>query len=241
MGDCHLCGMSDLPPVLVCKRCMDNLAFTALNQGFAMKLYTAHRAPSPRRVLMFLVEKNITGIEMVNMDLNGGEHRKPEYLAKSPLAKVPALELDDGRVITETRAICTLLEGRFPEPNLMGIDGDERGFIEMADRQVELYLLGGIANAIRHSHPGLAALEKPQFPEFGRSQSEKVREVARGFDQRLQSQSFIAGERFTIADITAFCALEFARGLMKFVPGDEGMTALQAWRDRINERPSARA
>ncbi len=117
-----------------------------------MKLYTAHRAPSPRRVLMFLVEKNITGIEMVNMDLNGGEHRQPEYLAKSPLAKVPALELDDGRVITETRAICTLLEGRFPEPNLMGVDGDERGFIEMADRQVELYLLGGIANAIRHSH-----------------------------------------------------------------------------------------
>ncbi|MFN8956068.1 MAG: glutathione S-transferase N-terminal domain-containing protein, partial [Burkholderiales bacterium] len=87
-----------------------------------MKLYTAHRAPSPRRVLMFLVEKNITGIEMVNMDLNGGAHRTPEYLAKSPLAKVPALELDDGRVITETRAICTLLEGRFPEPNLMGVD-----------------------------------------------------------------------------------------------------------------------
>ncbi len=77
-----------------------------------MKLYTAHRAPSPRRVLMFLVEKNITGIEMVHLDLNGGEHRQPEYLAKSPLAKVPALELHDGRVITETRAICTLLEGR---------------------------------------------------------------------------------------------------------------------------------
>jgi glutathione S-transferase len=209
-------------------------------KGKTMKLYTAHRAPSPRRVLMFLIEKNITGIEMVNMDLNGGEHRTPEYLAKSPLAKVPALELDDGRVITETRAICTLLEGRYPEPNLMGVDGDERGFIEMADRQVELYLLGGIANAIRHSHPGLAALEKPQFPEFGRSQAEKVRDVAQGFDQRLQSQPFIAGERFTIADITAFCALEFARGLMKFVPGDEGMHALQAWRDRMNERPSAK-
>jgi glutathione S-transferase len=121
----------------------------------------------------------------------------------------------------------------------MGV-GDERGFIEMADRQVELYLLGGIANAIRHSHPGLAALEKPQFPEFGRSQAEKVRDVARGFDQRLQTQPWIAGERFTIADITAFCALEFARGLMKFVPGDEGMSALQAWRDRMNERPSAK-
>jgi glutathione S-transferase len=231
--------MPEIQRVLVSAKQGANLIIPPLNQGHTMKLYSAHRAPSPRRVLMFLVEKNITGIEMVNMDLNGGEHRTPEYLAKSPLAKVPALELDDGRVITETRAICTLLEGRYPEPNLMGI-GDERGFIEMADRQVELYLLGGIANAIRHSHPGLAALEKPQFPEFGRSQAEKVRDVARGFDQRLQSQPFIAGERFTIADITAFCALEFARGLMKFVPGDEDMPALQAWRDRMNERPSAK-
>jgi len=108
----------------------------------------------------------------------------------------------------------------------------------MADRQVELYLLGGIANAIRHSHPGLAALEKPQFPEFGRSQAEKVREVARGFDQRLQSQPFIAGERFTIADITAFCAIEFAR-LLKWRPADEGLPHLAAWRDRIAARPSA--
>jgi glutathione S-transferase len=232
--------MPEIQRVLVSAKQSANLNIPPPKQGHTMKLYTAHRAPSPRRVLMFLVEKNITGIQMVNMDLNGGEHRTPDYLAKSPLAKVPALELDDGRVITETRAICTLLEGRYPEPNLMGVDGDERGFIEMADRQVELYLLGGIANAIRHSHPGLAALEKPQFPEFGRSQAEKVRDVARGFDLRLQSQPYIAGERFTIADITAFCALEFARGLMKFVPGDEGMTALQAWRDRMNERPSAR-
>ena len=206
-----------------------------------MKLYSAYRAPNPRRVLMFLAEKNITSLEVIQVDLGKDEHRSASFMAKSPLAKVPALELDDGRVITETRAICTLLEGRYPEPNLMGVDGDERGFIEMADRRVELYLLGGIANAIRHSHPGLAALEKPQFPEFGRSQADKVREVARWFDQSLQSQPWIAGERFTIADITAFCALEFARGLMKFVPGDEGMSALQAWRDRMNERPSAKA
>ena len=206
-----------------------------------MKLYTAHRAPSPRRVLMFLVEKNITNIEMVNMDLNGGEHRQPEYLAKSPLAKVPALELDDGRVITETRAICTLLEGRYPEPNLMGVDGDERGFIEMADRQVELYLLGGIANAIRHTHPGLAPLEQPQFPEYGQSQAGKLPDLLRVFEVELASRPYWAGERFTIADITAFCAIEFARGLMKFRPSDAGLMHLQDWRDRINARPSAKA
>ncbi len=205
-----------------------------------MKLFSAHRAPSPRRVLMFMAEKAITGIEIVNMDLNSGEHRQPDYLAKSPLAKVPALQLDDGRVLTETRAICTWLEGRWPEHNLMGVDADERAFIEMADRRVELYLMGGMANCIRHTHPGLAALEKPQFPEFGRSQGEKVREIARWFDQQLQSQPWIAGDRFTIADITAFCAVEFAR-LMKFNPGEEGLHALQAWRDRVAERPSAKA
>ncbi len=206
-----------------------------------MKLYTAHRAPSPRRVLMFLVEKNINGLEMVHVDLNQGEHRTADYLAKSPLAKVPALELDDGRVLTETRAICTYLEGLVPEPNLMGVDAEERAFIEMADRRVELYLLGGIANCIRHTHPGLAALEQPQFPEFGQSQGEKVRALAVWFDQLLQQQPWMAGERFTIADITAFCALEFARGLMKFSPAQAGLTALQAWRERVQSRPSARA
>ena len=124
-----------------------------------MKLYVSPRAPSPRRVLMFLVEKGITGIDLVHIDLNAHEHKREAYLAKSPLAKVPALELDDGRVLTETRAICTYLEGLYPEPNLMGVDFDERAFIEMADRRVEHYLLASIANAIRHTHPGLAPLE----------------------------------------------------------------------------------
>lgn len=205
-----------------------------------MQLYTAHRAPSPRRVLMFLAEKAITGLTLVEVDLNQGAHRSPAFLAKSPLAKVPALELDDGRVLTETRAICTYLEGLHPEPNLMGVDFEECAFIEMADRRVEFYLLGGIANCIRHTHPGLAVLESPQFPAFGQSQGDKVRVLAQWFDQQLQQQPWMAGERFTIADITAFCALEFARGLMKFVPGEAGLAALQAWRDRVNARPSAR-
>lgn len=100
---------------------------------------------------------------------------------KSPLAEVPALELDDGRVLTETRAICTYLEGLYPEPNLMGVNSEERAFIEMADRRAELYLLAGIANTVRHAHPGLAPLEQPQFPDFGHSQAQKVREVASWF------------------------------------------------------------
>ena len=102
------------------------------------------------------------------------------------------------------------------------------------------YLLGGFANCIRHTHPGLASLEQPQFPDFGHSQGDKVRDVARWLDGELANQPYVAGARFTIADITTFIALEFARGLMKFSPGEEGMLHLQAYRDRWMDRPSAK-
>lgn len=204
-----------------------------------MKLYVSPYAPNPRRVAMFIAEKGITGIESIQVDLTAGEQKSEAFRAKNPLARTPALELDDGRVLAESRAICSYLEGLFPEPNLMGEGFEERAFIEMADRRAELHLLLGIANCVRHTHPALAVLEQPQFPEFGTSQGEKMLEKARWFDSVLASQPYIAGERFTVADITAFCALEFARGLMKFKPGAVGLAHLQAWRDRIAERPSA--
>jgi glutathione S-transferase len=205
-----------------------------------MKLYVSQRAPNPRRVLMFIAEKGITGIETVQIDLGKGEHRAGDFVARNPMAQVPVLELDDGRSLGETRAICTYLEGMHPQPNLMGEGFEERAFIEMADRRCELQLFLKIANCIRHTHPGLAMLEQPQFGEFGAAQGEKMRDTAHWLDGVLARQEFVAGSRFTIADITAFCALEFARGLMKFRPGEEGMANLQAWRDRIAERPSAK-
>jgi glutathione S-transferase len=205
-----------------------------------MKLYVSPRAPNPRRVLMFLVEKNINGLALINIDLNAQQHKSAEYRAKSPLARVPALELDDGRVLTETRAICTFMEGRVPEPNLMGRTAEERAFIEMADRRVEWQLMLPMANSIRHTHPGLAPLEKPQFPDFGQSQAAKAMEAAAWLDGELQRQPWVAGDRFTIADITAFCAVEFAR-LMRFKPSEAGLHAMQDWRDRVAARPSALA
>jgi glutathione S-transferase len=189
---------------------------------------------------MFMAEKGISGIPLIAVDLNQGEHYGAAFRTKSPLAKVPALELDDGRVLTETRAICTYLEGLHPDNNLMGEGFEERAFIEMADRRVEWTLLLGIANGVRHTHPGLAPLEQPQFGDFGRSQAEKVKEAAKVFDQLMQTQAWMAGPRFTIADITAFCALEFGRALLKFNLADNGLHALQAWRDRMAERPSAK-
>jgi glutathione S-transferase len=122
----------------------------------------------------------------------------------------------------------------------MSEGAEERAFIEMADRQVELYLFGAIANCIRHSHPGLA-LEQPQFDDYGRSQGEKVRKVARWLDDLLSRQPYVAGERFTVADITLLCALDFAKGLMRFRPGEEGLGQLQAWRERMAERPALQA
>ncbi|USX16904.1 glutathione S-transferase family protein [Oxalobacteraceae bacterium OTU3CAMAD1] len=204
-----------------------------------MKFYTSSRTPNPRRVAMFMAEKGLADVEQVQIDLSTGQNRGAEFLEKNPFGRVPVLELDDGRLLSETRAICSWLEGYAPEPNLMGEGYDERAFIEMTDRRVELHLFFGIANCVRHTHPGLAVLEQPQFADFGASQGEKMRETARWLDRTLASQPFVAGQRFTIADITAFCALEFARGLMKFRPSAEGMPHLQAWRDRIAERPSA--
>lgn len=205
-----------------------------------MQLHYAPRAPNPRRVQMFMAEKNISGITLVPVNLNQGEHLAAAFRAKSPLAKVPALELIDGRVLTETRAICTYLEGLHPKPNLMGVDFEERAFIEMADRRAEWTLLLGIANAVRHTHPGLAPLESPQFADFGQSQKGKLAQNAAVFDQLLQAQAWMAGPRFTIADITAFCALEFGRALLKLSPAELGLHALQEWRDRMAARPSAK-
>ena len=203
-----------------------------------MKLLTSPGAPNPRRVAMFLAEKKISGITLVPVDLNALEHQSAAFLAKSPMARVPALELDDGRVLTETRAICTYLEGLYPSPNLMGIDAEERAFIEMADRRVEWHFMLPVANCVRHTHPGLAPLEVPQFPDFGQAQAPKVMAFATWLDQALQRQPWVAGERFTVADITAFCTLEFAR-LMRFKADRAGLTALQDWRNRMAARHSA--
>lgn len=203
-----------------------------------MKLYVSPRAPNPRRVEMFIVEKNIPNIALVSLNLAQQEHKEATYRAISPMAQVPALELPDGRVLTETRAICTYLEGLYPDINLMGETVEERAFIEMADRRVEWLLLLGIMNWVRHTHPGMATVESQQFTDFGHMQSQKVREMAQWYDGLLQRQEWIAGDRFTIADITAFSAIEFAR-VVKFRPANEGLADLQAWRDRIAERSSA--
>lgn len=196
------------------------------------------RAPNPKRVCMFIAEKGLDSIQSIAVDLNAGAHREQDFLSRNPLARVPVLELDDGRFISESRAICTWLEGVYPQPNLMGEGADERAFIEMYDRYVEWYILLPTAQWVRHAHPGLVALENPQFPDFAQNQAAKRDLGLAWLEQQLGKYPWVAGERFTIADITAFCAIEFSR-VMKFKPGDAGYVNIQRWRDELAARPSA--
>lgn len=203
-----------------------------------MKLHVAGRAPNPERVLMFMAEKGIQDIEVLQVDLMRAEQRRPAFLALNPLAQVPVLQLDDGRCLSESRAICSYLEGLYPEPNLMGRGWEEHAFIEMADQRAASSLGLSAMQAVRHSHPALAALEQPQLPAFAQVQAARLRSHAQLYDTLLSQQAWVAGERFTVADITLFCMLEFARGLLKYRPGEEGLSHLQAWRDRVAARAS---
>ncbi|MGH8285501.1 MAG: glutathione S-transferase family protein [Steroidobacteraceae bacterium] len=205
-----------------------------------MKLYTSKGAANPRRVVMFLAEKGVRDIPTVEVNLLAGEHESPEYRSVNPLARVPALELDDGRILCESRAICTYVEGLHPDPNLMGRSAEERAFIEMWDRRVEWHFFLPVAMWVRHSHPALVSLEQLQLPDYARTQEARTRETARWLDSELAERRYVAGERFTIADITAFVALEFAR-LVKFRAGEAGLPHLHRWREEMVARPSASA
>lgn len=201
-----------------------------------MNLYHAPMAPNPDRVRFFMQEKGIwesfpkTEISIMKM-----EHRTPEYRALSPMGHVPVLQLDDGTGLTESRAICTYIEGLHPEPNLMGADALERAKIEMWDRRVELTYFMQIAGWFRNSHPAMAELEKPQNPDWANTCSERVKKVAKFFDRQLGETPYVAGDRFTIADITLHVAMGFGR-IVKFKPWEEHPN-IAAWRERVSARP----
>jgi glutathione S-transferase len=201
-----------------------------------MKLHYAMLAPNPDRVRFFLKEKGVWD-ETTKVELNiiKQEHRRPEYLALSPLGHVPVLELDDGTGLTESRAICTYFEGLNPEPNLMGVDAKERAIIEMWDRRVELTYMFPIAGWFRNGHPAMAELEKPQSAEWSEISRGRAAKAIVFFDQRLGSSPYVAGDRFTIADITLHVAMGFGR-VMKYRPWEEHKN-LADWRERMLARP----
>lgn len=199
-----------------------------------MKLYVAPYAPNPRRVAMFIAEKAITDIETVTLDLQAGAHRTEVFRAKSPLSQIPVLELDDGRCLTESRAICTYLEALYPDPNLMGRDAFERAFVEMWDRRMELLFSMPLMMWVRHGNPVLAAVEHNQNAEVASYNQGQAMRMARWLNDELEHRPWIAGERFTIADITAACGMDFAK-MNRWRPGAE-LPHLRRWRLALAER-----
>lgn len=201
-----------------------------------MKLYYARMAPNPDRVRYFLQEKGVWDqVEKTEISIMKNEHRTPEYRKISPLSHVPVLELGEGAGLTESRAICTYFEGLYPEPNLMGRDAMERATIEMWDRRIELGYFMMIAGWFRNSHPAMAELEKPQSAEWAGISEGRARKAIAFFDNRLGEAEYVAGDRFTIADITLHVALGFGK-IVKFKPWEEHAN-LAAWRERVSARP----
>jgi glutathione S-transferase len=203
-----------------------------------MKLYEARRAPNPRRVTMFLAEKGLE-IPTVPIDLGALEHKGPAFSAVNPLQRTPALELDDGTVITESVAICRFLEALHPEPPLFGETPLERAIVEMWERRMEFGLLGTVAAVFRHLHPAMAQMEVPQVPSWGEANKPRVLEFLAFMDRHLADQRFLAGERFSMADITGFVAVDFMKPAKIALPAE--LSQVRRWHEDIVARPSARA
>ena len=177
-----------------------------------MKLYNKEMANSPRKVRMFIAEKNISDIEIINIDLMSGEHKTPEYRAIAPNSRIPALELDDGTVIMESTAICRYLESLYPEPNLFGESAIELASIEMWQARIYNELMIPLAMAFRHLHPGMSNMEI-QNKDYGETQKSIGIKSLKYFDTVLSESKFVAGDRFTFADIQMITTTDFFIGL----------------------------
>ena len=201
-----------------------------------MKFYTFPGAPNPRRVAIFAAEKGIN-LEAVNVDLMSCEIKHPEFLKKNPSCKIPVLELDDGRCIAETIAISRYLESLVPEPNLFGTTPFETAQIEMHHRHIEFEL---------NLYIGFAWVNGPIVAKTGiiepieamkkRGESSTRRHYER-LNEELAGRDYIAGDRFTVADISALCMIDFATQMVNLRPADE-LTSLWAWHERVSARPS---
>lgn len=203
-----------------------------------MKLYGAPMpAPNPRRVRIFLAEKGVD-LPETPLDLRRREHKAPDHRARNSLGQVPTLELDDGRTLSETVAICRYFEEIHPEPALFGRDAFEKASVDMWIRRVEFILMTPVGNYWRHAHPFTAGL-LTQFKDFGESNRAAFAGAQRWLDRELEGRAFIAGEAFTMADICALSTVDFADWIG--LPLEPDAPRLAAWRERVSARPSAAA
>ncbi|MBB1325049.1 glutathione S-transferase [Pseudoalteromonas sp. SR45-1] len=206
-----------------------------------MKIYDVENFPNPLRVRIALAEKNATAnVEFVPVDLLNGEHRTKAFLAKNPLAGVPVLELDDGTFISESTAITEYIDTAFEGPSLMGETAKERAVINMMQKRAESMVLDAVATYFHHATDGLGPeLETYQNVAWGEKQGEKARQGFSYFNDVLAQSAFVAGEQFSIADITLYTGLVFAGFAQIAIPNE--LTHLVAWQEKVAKRPSVAA
>lgn len=203
-----------------------------------MKLYDSKMAPNPRRTRIFLAEKGIE-VPTEQVDIMAQEHKTPEYTAINPLQRMPVLVLDDGTVIAESLAICRYFEALQPEPPLFGTGPKEIGLVEMWSRRTENNLFATVAAVFRHTHPAMKELEVPQVPAWAEVNKPRVMDFLKLLDRQLAEHEFIAGEHYSVADITAQVTIDFMKVPRLAVP--EELTNVKRWHAAVSARPSARA
>src|ERR1700758_3313275 len=172
-----------------------------------MRLLDSTTAPNPRRVRIFIVEKGLD-VPMVQVDLNAKENRSLDFLEKNPMGGVPVLELDDGTCIAESVAICRYFEEQKPDPPLFGVGAKERALVDMWNRRMELTLFIQIADSFRQRHEFFKGRIR-QCPDYAEVQRQNAEDSLKWLDTELGNRRFIAGDKFSIADITAMVAVDF--------------------------------
>ncbi len=201
-----------------------------------MKLYESP-SPNARRVHVFMAEKGFD-CERVPVDIRAGENISPEFLAKNPGGRVPVLELDDGTFLAESVAICRYLEALHPEPNLFGDDALSAAQIEMWQRRVEMLFMAEVAGAFRNITGFFKDREKC-VKEWGEVCAEKAPKALKMFDDQLADSAYLAGDKFSIADITLAVALDFAK-MVKVVEIPD-LPNINRWYAEVSQRPSMSA
>jgi len=206
-----------------------------------MKIYDYKGFPNPARIRIALAEKGLLDqVEFVHVDVPGGEHKRPAFLAKNPSGAVPVLELDDGTLISECTAITEYLDGQDGAPVLTGRTSKERAVVHMMQRRIEAGLLDAAAAYFHHATPGLGPdIETYQNREWGEKQRERAVATMRALDGELATRPYMAGEAFTMADISAMAGLAYADFAKVETPAE--CVNLAAWRARVNARPSVAA
>jgi len=195
-------------------------------------------APNPRRVRIFLAEKHVR-VPMAQISIPKAEHKSDAFLSVNALGQTPALAFDDGRVLTESVAICRYFEVLHPEPPMFGHGAHNIAEIDMWTRRIELRLMTPLSMVWQHTHPWTARIVRPQYTEFGESQRPRVLAAMAEFDSALDGRDWLDGERYTIADIVLLTTIDFATFVG--VPMPEALTYLRAWHARVSTRPSAAA